>query len=88
LLLRDLYPINAAINVNTLIPPSIGTQGGGQHPGDGGPGCEKQLIEAKIKINTRHFLFVIYYKFMFLFKFFMLKLDICIVFTIINYGKK
>tara|TARA_B100000768_G_C11281383_1_gene378848 strand:- start:2806 stop:2979 length:174 start_codon:yes stop_codon:yes gene_type:complete len=45
--------------VNKLIPPSIGTQGGGQHPGDGGPGCEKQLIDVRIRINNRYFLFFI-----------------------------
>ena len=40
LFLKDLKPINAAMNVKMVIPPSTGTQGGGQHSGDGGPGCE------------------------------------------------
>jgi len=41
---RNLYPNRMLMNVNILIPPSTGTQGGGQHggaapPPGNGPGC-------------------------------------------------
>ena len=69
---------NSVAGTAGLVPaPAIGTQGGGQHTGDGGPGCEKQLIDVRIRINIKYFLFFIFHKFTFLFNFFMLKLDIC-----------
>ena len=68
---RNLYPISMLINVKILIPPSTGTQGGGQHAGGGGPGWEKYCWAIKIN-NINRILFFIVVKSMVLFNFILL----------------